>query len=268
MESIKDSILKPAKDLGKRLLMRTSHNGNIIEKNQGLLVLCYHSIPIEGSWYYDINADKFEQHLKYLSKKFDIVSPSDLNNSRIFDERIKAMITFDDGYLDNYINVYPLLDIYETPATFFITANPIDDTNQQIVEPVKGLEKKLLNWDQLREMAKHEFVTIGSHGLNHIAMSEISREEAKTEMLRSKELIEEKTKNRVNDFAYPGGFFNDITGTLLSEIGYKQGFTSVSCVNKIPFNHFQIGRVAVAKQHESLHNLSYLLRSVLRRHLE
>jgi len=72
--------------------------------------------------------DDFDNQMKYLSRWFRVVSMHDVINW--LDKRISlppyaALITFDDGYLDNYTNAYPILRKYNFPATIFLTTNHI-----------------------------------------------------------------------------------------------------------------------------------------------
>jgi peptidoglycan/xylan/chitin deacetylase (PgdA/CDA1 family) len=65
----------------------------------------------------------FEKHIVYLKKRFNIVFLEDLVNKIVNKENIDGCctITFDDGWLDNYTDAFPLLCKYQVPATIFLT---------------------------------------------------------------------------------------------------------------------------------------------------
>jgi len=71
----------------------------------------------------------FEQHLKFYKSNFDVVTIEELNaliqNKKKLSNRY-ALITFDDGYMDNYKLAYPLLKKHLVPATFFIATDFIE----------------------------------------------------------------------------------------------------------------------------------------------
>jgi len=94
---------------------------------QKSLVLMYHRIasPISDVWEIAVSADRFEQQLKVLQQKMNIVSLQELIDTSHLTGNMAA-ITFDDGYIDNFEVAKPLLEQYKIPATFFITSKQND----------------------------------------------------------------------------------------------------------------------------------------------
>lgn len=71
----------------------------------------------------------FDQQMSYLSHWFAVVSLQDVTNWILRDKplpRYAALITFDDGYLDNYTNAFPILKKYNFPAVIYLTSGHID----------------------------------------------------------------------------------------------------------------------------------------------
>ena len=83
----------------------------------------YHRIasPRSDVWEVAVSADRFEQQLKVLQQKMNIVSLQELIDTSHLSGNMAA-ITFDDGYIDNFEIAKPILEQYQTPATFFITS--------------------------------------------------------------------------------------------------------------------------------------------------
>jgi peptidoglycan/xylan/chitin deacetylase (PgdA/CDA1 family) len=72
----------------------------------------------------------FEKQIRYLSRRYQVISLSELGKTLNKGASIPAnaaVITFDDGYKDNYLNAYPILREYHVPATFFLATGHIDD---------------------------------------------------------------------------------------------------------------------------------------------
>lgn len=71
-----------------------------------------------------VRDDVFEMHMRYLQERFEILSLSELlarwRAGRWETQRAACVITFDDGWLDNYRNAYPILKRYGLPATIFL----------------------------------------------------------------------------------------------------------------------------------------------------
>lgn len=94
----------------------------------------YHKISKckNDPWLISVSPENFEEHLKYLSKLGVVKSIDDLCKNRLFKNIYKpnVLLTFDDGYEDNFNIAKPLLEKYNIPATFFIS-NKLVGKNQQ-----------------------------------------------------------------------------------------------------------------------------------------
>ena len=97
----------------------------------GVLVLNYHRIGNgEGSLFdnalWSADAGMFADQLQYCKLHLDMISPADLPDVIASGRGRYGMVTFDDGYLDNYEVAFPLLKAAGVPATFFIATGFID----------------------------------------------------------------------------------------------------------------------------------------------
>jgi peptidoglycan/xylan/chitin deacetylase (PgdA/CDA1 family) len=97
-------------------------------------ILLYHSVSdtescfIKGTYIW-VSTGTFEKHLNYLSKHHKLISLRTLVDS-LKEGRIpprSAVITFDDGFADNFRYAYPSLKRYKIPATIFICPACIDN---------------------------------------------------------------------------------------------------------------------------------------------
>lgn len=121
------------------------------------------------------------------------------------------MISFDDGYLDNYLNAYSILRQYGMTAAFYIITSMV------------GKEDRLAA-EHMREMAANG-MSIGSHTVSHRELGEMGVEEAANEMSLSRMYLEGLLQKPVNFIAYPKGSYNGSTGAVASEAGYWGGFS-------------------------------------------
>ncbi len=94
-------------------------------QDNGAVVLMYHRVtdlPIDP-WKLAVSPEHFEGQLTVMSKKYRVIDIDELlhqqKQGKIKNKTI--CLTFDDGYLDNYINAKPLLEKFNCPATFFIS---------------------------------------------------------------------------------------------------------------------------------------------------
>lgn len=121
------------------------------------LVLIYHRVTDIGKdpQKMCVNTVNFEKQIRFLKGKYKILSlqelVNNLKNKRIDNNSI--VITFDDGYFDNYEIALPILEKYNVPCTFFITFENIETGKEFWWDQ---LEQILLNTKRLPEVLKLE----------------------------------------------------------------------------------------------------------------
>ena len=123
------------------------------------------------------------------------------------------MISFDDGYLDNYMNAYLLLRKYGMTAAFYIITSAV------------GGEDRLAA-GHIREMAANG-MSIGSHTVSHRALGDMGYDEAENELLLSRAYLEGLLQRTVDFIAYPLGSYNRDTIAAANEAGYAGGFSVI-----------------------------------------
>ena len=107
----------------------------------------------------------------------------------------KLAITFDDGLEDVYQIAYPYLKSKCIPFCIFVVTDFLDTPGY-------------ITTEQLVEMSRDPLVTIGSHGITHTTLTELSDAEAKREITDSKKLLEDMLGQEVRLFSYSHGEFN------------------------------------------------------------
>ncbi len=97
----------------------------------GVVGLAYHrigdgrtSVLDRGLWSAD--CDRFDQQLRWLKEHCDVISPGDLPDVVRRARGRHALVTFDDGYADNYAAAYPILRARGLSATFFVATGFVD----------------------------------------------------------------------------------------------------------------------------------------------
>ena len=139
----------------------------------GLYCFNYHRIGEASLTEYDpnvfsCNEANFVEHMKYIKKHFTVVTLEDLPvifKGKIADKRY-ALITFDDGYIDNYTKAFPILLENEISATFFLATNfmnnaeiPWWDKIAYLVRHAQVDEIKLNNWPDIITLSKEDVPT-------------------------------------------------------------------------------------------------------------
>lgn len=141
------------------------------------------------------------------------------------------VLTFDDGYEDNYAVAFPLLKKYGWTGTFFVVTSTIGTRGH--MTPA-----------QLAEMSASG-MAIESHGQHHIDFSQLSIGAARTELSKSKQIIAGWSGKPVEFFAYPAGRFNAPLERLLADLGYQGALTEIPGFVSASSRPFALERVRV-----------------------
>jgi peptidoglycan/xylan/chitin deacetylase (PgdA/CDA1 family) len=133
---------------------------------QKTIVLLYHrvgTVPIDPHTL-AISSKNFESQLAYLKKNATIITAADLHHALttgVVPKR-SVVITFDDGYEDNYTNAFPLLKKYALPATIFTTADADPDEElwiDQLMQAIDPMSKQYYElFEQLKQLPNTERV--------------------------------------------------------------------------------------------------------------
>ena len=108
-----------------------NYNGYSNRARNEYLILMYHRViekSDRGNYLQDgmyVTPNTFRMQIEYLTKKFNIVPLSDISNikniSKLQENKPSCILTFDDGWKDNYTYAYPILKQYHACATIFLT---------------------------------------------------------------------------------------------------------------------------------------------------
>ena len=290
--------------------------------SQSLTVLNYHRIDdphVEGFSTFKPNVSAtpsmFDRQMDFLTQKYNVISATDVVEWIRGDAQLPprpALITFDDGYQDNYKNAFPILKARKLPAIIFLASNYMgnstpfywdliaycfyktgkdfldipsvgsfswkndvskDAVAHQIIEAVKSMpdldKSKLiesfpalmgvslskdvfkgmfLSWSDVREMTENG-IEMGAHTASHPILTRISSDDAKAEIVKSKNKIEEEVGHLLHSFAYPNGQRTDFNADVIKAVrdsGLQAAYTLLpgpTGFNTVKNKPFQIRRI-------------------------
>lgn len=214
------------------IVLVLSYGGYIfINTRQKIIVLLYHSILPKEEFDEDnesvLDLKVFEEHMKYLYENgYSTITTKELEdylcNKKPFDEK-KVMITFDDGYLDNYFYAYDVLKKYDFTAVEFLIGHTIEKESKDFIPldfPRFTLED-IENSKDVFEFASHSF---NMHSIDDTVKKQFllikSEDEIKEDFIKSFDI-----PNTEKAFAYPFGMYNKQVVKVLKELDCKLAFT-------------------------------------------
>ena len=291
-----------------------------------VFILLYHKVDYNAAPFFGaaVRPDVFERQIRFLKRHYKIVDLSALNQLEQLDRTSTSdliVITFDDGYRNNYRYAAPILKKYDVQATIFLATDYIGNNQllwhdklswilytavsvperkklirselspeiireverflaadssgrvsilrslvallkaysaQERGEVIKRLaeacrvntwpgddERPMLSWDEVIEMSKYG-ISFGSHSMSHPVLSDISVEEARREIVESKNIIEEQIQKPVTTFAYPYGKYRDYTDEV-TKVLFDEGF-EYACTTTVGYEQFPVATPLTLKR--------------------
>lgn len=243
--------------LKKFLLIILAIFGNILllpawsrGKKNKLLVLRYHSVNDYRKHEVNVRINTFRKQMEFLARCYQPVSlkeaVEDLKEKRQLPDNA-VVVTFDDGYKDNYTNVYPILKKLNIPATIFLVVGYVG-TDKILPHDIGDCPENnyLLSWDQVKKMAQDGF-DFGSHTTSHVNLGKCNID-LKNEISASKKIIERELERGVWAISYPFGLITDFSSAvkqMASEAGYSCGCSAMNGVNDSGTDIFELRRIGI-----------------------
>lgn len=200
-------------------------------------ILLYHHVAPDR----EITPEGFERQLRYLlDQGYQSLSMEELLKvirGQWEPERPGFVLAFDDGYTDNRVYAFPVLQKLDVKALIYL-----------VTERVESHAAGFLSWSEVREMANSRQVCVGSH--THTHRHFVRREpyaDLETELRRSKELIESQTGAPCDHLAWPWGDFETEWQALAQGVGYRSAATTLSGANAAGTNPYELKRISVRR---------------------
>lgn len=238
-----------------------------------LPVIMYHSLLKDEKLQndYTVSPTLFENDLKYLTENsYTTVVVKDLTDyvygKKSLPEKC-IMLTFDDGYYNNYYYALPLLEKYNCKAVI----SPIASVSEKFTE-TKDISVTYghITFDDMKEMSDSGYVEIQNHSYDMHSLKsrkgvlpkagesdEAYKSILTEDVVKAQGLLENATGKKPTCFVYPFGAKNDLTEKLIKEMGFSCTLTCTEKPNIItnnPDSLYELGRYR-RDRNESMQNL-------------
>jgi len=224
------------------------NNIKYYSNDMGILSLMYHRFNENKYPSTNIQMDVFKEQIKIINQlNYEFYKPTKfIKNFSIPKKNKKILITIDDAYLSFYENAWPFLKNNQIPFILFVSTETVGKFGY-------------MNWDQIKEIEKKSFVSIGNHSHSHGYLVDLEKEEFLEDIENSKRIFFSELGYNPIFFSYPfGEYSNEIKNYITKNFMYSFGqHSGVIDINK---NKFELPRFPINEKYGDLERFKFLIK--------
>ena len=226
------------------------NNSKSYSKDLGVLSLMYHRFDENKYPSTNIKMDIFKEQINIIKKNnYSFHKPNDFELN--FDKpksNKKILITIDDGFSSFYKNAWPYLKENRIPFILFISTQPIGKYGY-------------MNWDQIREIEKEDFVYIGNHSHSHDYLVNYGFNKFKKDIDQSIKLFNEELGYNPVFFSYPFGEYSLEQKNYIKE-KFKYAFGQHSGVIDVNKDKLELPRFPINEKYGELKRFKSIIQTL------
>ena len=205
--------------------------------DEGVVSIMYHRFNEHKYPSTNIQIDVFKDHLEIIRKsKYNFYNPKDfINNFNIPKKQKKILLTIDDGFESFYKEAWPILKKNKIPFILFVSTEPIGKNGY-------------MNWSQIKEIDKFEFVMIGHHSHTHDYLIDKTNEEFISDIKKANSLFLKNLGYVATLFSYPFGEYSKFMKDYISK-NFNFSFGQHSGVIDINKEKFELPRFPINEKY-------------------
>lgn len=212
----------------------------ILPESEGFPILEYHQIANETdpiSETYNVKPAEFSAQLDYLQEKgYTTITLQDFMRVKHGKGNLPAkpiILTFDDGYVDNYTEMLPILEAHNMKAVVYVITNEIGKPGYLTLEQIKDMQER--------------GIEIGSHTADHLSLKLLDKDLRLHEIRDSKIFLEWSGLETIYSFSYPNGAYDDEIIEMLKNEKYLTAVTGDVGLNNLETDQYLLKRVHIRK---------------------
>ncbi|MGB0466462.1 MAG: polysaccharide deacetylase family protein [Pontibacterium sp.] len=180
----------------------------------------------------------------YFALMSELVNPDALPPKTV-------VLTFDDGFEDNFIHAHPVLLKYNAKATLYLVQDRFDrdwSVSKKAHHNSGELKDETKLTDaQVRQMLDSGCWELGGHTRTHVNLSRLNQAEKIQEISGSKQALEQKFDTQLSSFAYPFGIYDLLDTDIVQQAGFDTAVTTVEGIDEnIMASCFELKRVKIS----------------------
>ena len=226
-------------------------NTELIEiEDFGLISLMYHRFEENKYPSTNIKIHDFKKHIEIIQKNnIKFINPKNFEEEINNKSQRKILLTIDDGFLSFYQNAWPILKENKIPFILFISTREVGSFNY-------------MNWDQIKEVSKEDFVEIGNHSHTHEYLVDESNEVIQADIRKSINILQKKLGKKSDFFSYPFGEYSINFKNIIKSFGFRYAFGQHSGVIDNTKDFYELPRFPINEKYGELKRFTSLTKTL------
>ena len=221
---------------------------NKYEPNEkGILALMYHRFEENKYPSTNIKIEVFKKHINIIKENnFSILNPKNFEKefNQVSKEK-KILLTIDDAFSSFYKNAWPILKENKIPFILFVSTESVG-------------KKGYMNWNEIIEISKEDFVFIGNHSHSHDYLVKYKFEEFKKDIIKSIKVFKKNLGYNSNFFSYPFGEYSLEQKKYISK-NFDYAFGQHSGVIDLNKDKYELPRFPINEKYGDLERFKFLI---------
>ena len=199
----------------------------------------------------NIKINDFKSHIEMVKKNnIKFINPSNFEEELINNKKErKLMLTIDDGYRSFYDNAWPILKDSKIPFILFISTREVGKNGY-------------MNWEEIREIEKYDFVEIGNHSHTHEYLIDFTDNDIKEDLTNSISIFKRELGKNSDFFSYPFGEYSTSLKNIVIDLGFKYAFGQHSGVVDQTKNLFEMPRFPINEKYGETERFKTILKTL------
>jgi len=199
----------------------------------------------------NIRVEDFTKHINLIkAENLRFIKAEDFENHiNSKNTERKILLTIDDGFESFYLNAWPILKAEKIPFILFVSTREVGANNY-------------MNWDQIREIAKEDFVHIGNHSHTHEYLIDRTKKEIEEDIKKSMAIFKKELGFNSPFFSYPFGEYSLEFKKIIKNLNFKYAFGQHSGVADESKDLFELPRFPINEKYGEIKRFKSILKTL------
>ena len=199
----------------------------------------------------NIRMEVFKEHLEEI-KNLNLEFISFQKFEKIVNNKIDKnylLLTIDDAFSSFYLNAWPIIKKNKIPIILFVSTREVGKYGY-------------MTWDQIREIAASDLVTIGNHSHSHEYLIDWDKKKIREDLEIAIKIFNKELGYSPNLFSYPFGEYSNILKNIVADLNFKFAFGQHSGVIDLSKSFLELPRFPINEKYGELKRFKSILKTL------